>query len=110
MLIWHAQGTLDSLSSLHTRLTSTDYPLACLPLGIGSGFPRVEVGYGLWYAEGEWQKMSLFTPLGLLWLPFLSAVSSDLGFCFLPTTQLSWLLAQVGEGERTIFLHFLSEK
>lgn len=52
--------------------------------------------------------MSLSTPLALLWTPFLSAVSSDLGFCFLPNTQLSWLPAQVErEKELVSFSSFL---
>ena len=51
--------------------------------------------------------MRFFTVSALLW--YTSSISSDLGFCFLPNIQLSWLPAQVGEGERTYFLQVLSE-
>lgn len=47
-----------------------------------------------------------FPTLGSPLAPLLSAISSDLGLCFLPNT---WLPAQVGEGERTCFLQLLSE-
>ena len=57
-----------------------------------------------WMAEDE-----PFTPLALLWHHYLSALSSGLGFRFLPNTQPSWLPAQVREGERTSFHQLLSE-
>lgn len=106
----HAWGTLDFLpssgSSLGSGLNSDLYPLSCLPLGAGSVFPGVRWVTGFGMKNGMAEDES-FTLLALLWHPFLSSVSSDLGFCFLPNTQTSWLPAQVRE--RTYFLQLLSE-
>lgn len=63
-------------------------------------------GGGLWYKGKGMAKDEPFTLSALLGHPFLSTLSSDLGFCFLPNTQLSWLPAQ---GERTFFPQLLSE-
>ena len=58
---WHAQGTLDFLSSLSTGLNSNLYPLAW---GEGWGWALVR------RRQGEWHRMSLFTLLVLLWYLF----------------------------------------
>lgn len=94
--------------SLNTGLNSKLYPLACLPLGISLALPGWRRGMGFGMKKGMAEDKP-FIPLALLWHPFLSACSSDLGFCFLPNTQPSWLPAQVREGERTYFLRLLSE-
>lgn len=96
----YGQSTLDLLSSLSTGLNSSLYPLAC-----GGGWGWV------WYEEGRGMKgKGRGWAFSLSLLSFGTAsISSDLGFCFLPNIQLSWLPAQVGEGERTYFLQVLSE-